>query len=84
MPRSHSMRTVFLAPRRDSHLAPAWGRYAGNVFNHVIENTWLPPSITTPEQTAFRSTGGLGGRLLDNLWDEFWPDVRKHLAKRKR
>jgi hypothetical protein len=79
-----AMKTVFLAPRRDGHLAPAWGRFAGNVFNNVIENTWLPPSATTPEQTAFRSIGGLGGRLLGNLWNEFWPDVRERLAKRRR
>ncbi len=25
-----AMKTVVLAPRRDGHLAPAWGRYAGN------------------------------------------------------
>ena len=76
-----AMKTVVLAPRRDGHLAPAWGRYAGNVFNNVIENTWLPPSVATPEQTALRSIGGLGGRLVGNLWEEFWPDVR---ARRRR
>jgi len=79
-----AVKTVFLAPRRDGHLAPAWGRFAGNVFNNVIENTWLPPSVTTPGQTAFRSVGGLAGRLAGNLWGEFWPDVRRHLAKRAR
>ena len=76
-----AMKTVFLAPRRDGHLAPAWGRYAGNVFNNLIENTWLPPSVSTPEQTALRSIGGLGGRLMGNLWDEFWPDVRTRLRR---
>jgi hypothetical protein len=78
-----AMKSALLAPRRDGHLAPAWGRYAGNVLNNVIENTWLPPSVTTPGQTALRSVSGLGGRLAGNLWDEFWPDVWRHLRKPK-
>jgi hypothetical protein len=77
----YAMKTVVLAPRRDGRLAPAWGRFAGNVVNNVIENTWLPPSITTPAQTAVRSVDGLAGRLLGNLWDEFWPEVRQRLHK---
>ena len=52
-----------------------------NVFNNVIENAWLPPSVTTPGQTALRSANGLLGRLVGNLWDEFWPDVRKRIGR---
>jgi hypothetical protein len=75
----YAIETVVLAPRRDGHLAPAWGRVAGNVFNNVIENAWLPPTMTTAKQTAVRSVDGLVGRLLGNLWDEFWPDVHQRL-----
>ena len=78
-----AMKTVVLAPRRDGHLAPAWGRYAGTVFNNVIENTWLPPSVTTPGQTALAMAAGLAGRLGGNLWDEFWPDVWRRIRKQK-
>jgi hypothetical protein len=78
---NYALKTAFLAQRRDGHLAPAWGRYAGNVFNNLIENTWLPPSATTPAQTALRSVQGLGSRMLGNLWEEFWPDVRKRIRK---
>ena len=77
------MKTVLLAPRRDGHLAPAWGRYAGNVFNNTIENTWLPPSVTTPGRTALGTAAGLAGRLGGNLWDEFWPDVWRRIRKPK-
>lgn len=76
-------KTVLLAPRRDGHLAPAYARYASNVFNNVIENTWLPPSVTTPGQTALAAAAGLGGRLAGNLWDEFWPDVWRRLRRPK-
>jgi hypothetical protein len=80
----YALKTVFLAQRRDGHLAPAWGRYAGNVFNNVIENTWLPPSATTAGQTVFRSASGFLGRAGGNLFDEFWPDVMRHFKNRRR
>jgi hypothetical protein len=78
----YALKTVFLAQRPDGHLAPAWGRYAGNVFNNVIENTWLPPSATTAGQTIFRSATGFLTRAGGNLFDEFWPDVVRHFRKR--
>jgi hypothetical protein len=78
-----AMKTVLLAPRRDGHLAPAWGRYAGNVFNNVIERTWLPPSVTTPGSIALDAAAGFSGRLAGNLWDEFWPDVWRRIRKPK-
>jgi len=77
----YALKTVFLAQRSDGHLAPAWGRYAGNVFNNVIENAWLPPSAATWEQTTLRSANGFLGRAASNLWEEFWPDVRKRFKR---
>jgi hypothetical protein len=77
----YAMKTAFLAQRRDGRLAPAWGRYAGNVVNNLIENTWLPPGATTTGQTVSRSVLGMIGRLGGNAWDEFWPDVRKRLRR---
>jgi hypothetical protein len=77
----HALNTVLLAQRRDGHLAPAWGRYAGNVLNNVIENAWLPPSITTTRQTAIRSANGFLGRIAGNLWEEFWPDIRRRIRR---
>jgi hypothetical protein len=78
----YAMKTVFLAQRRDGSLQPAWGRYAGNTLNNLIENTWLPPSMTTGRQTALRSGLGMLGRLGGNAWEEFWPDVARRLRKK--
>jgi hypothetical protein len=78
----YALKTVFLAQRPSGRLRPAWGRYAGNVFNNIIENAWLPPSVTTWEQTTWRGASGFLGRAAGNLWDEFWPDVRKRLKKK--
>jgi hypothetical protein len=78
----YAIKTTLLAQRRDGHLAPAWGRFAGNIFNNVIENTWLPPSATTPGQTALRSVLGLLSRLGGNAWEEYWPDAKRLLTRR--
>jgi len=78
----YAIKTAFVAQHRDGTLHPAWARYAGNTLNNVIENAWLPPSQTTPGQTALRSGLGMVTRMGGNAWDEFWPDVRR-LLKRK-
>ena len=75
----HAVTTVGLASRRDGHLAPAWGRLAGNVIGNAIENSWLPPSVATRRQTMLRMADGMVGRLVSNVWDEFWPDLRERL-----
>ncbi len=80
----YAMKTVFLAQRRDGGLALAWGRYVGNTLNNIIENSYLPPSITTPGQTVLRSANGFLSRLGGNVWDEFWPDARRLLFQRKK
>jgi hypothetical protein len=78
----YAMKTVVLAQRPDGHLAPAWGRYIGNTFNNIVENTYLPPSATTAESTIVRSAQGFLGRLAGNLWEEFRPDVERKMHRR--
>ena len=78
---AYAAKTVVLAHRRDGRLAPAWGRYAGNVVNNIVENAWLPPSATTTRDTVVRSATGLLGRLGANLFEEFWPDIKRRLHR---
>jgi hypothetical protein len=78
---AYAARSVVLARRRDGHVAPAWGRYTANVANNLIENTWLPPSVTTPGATTLRCATAFAGRLAGNLFDEFWPDIKRRLRR---
>jgi len=36
-------------------------------------------SATTAQQTVWRSASGFGTRALGNVWEEFWPDVKRKL-----
>lgn len=80
---NYALKTVFLAYRPDGQLAPAWGRYAGNTVNNVIENTWLPPSATTWGQTTWRCAAGFGTRAIGNVWEEFQPEIMRVVFRRK-
>jgi len=77
----YALKTSVLAPGRNGRLRPAWARYAGNTLNNVIENAWLPPSQTTASMTAVRSGMGIVTRMGGNLWEEFWPDVKRRFKK---
>jgi hypothetical protein len=77
----YAAKSVVLARRRDGHFAPAWARYTGNVATNIVEEAWLPRSTTGPGNIAVRSTTGLLGRFAGNLFEEFWPDVKKLLRR---
>src|SRR5262249_13241944 len=77
----YAIETAFLAQRRDGTLRPAWARYAGTTPNSLIGNARLPPSATTPGQTGLRSALGIASRIGGNAFEEFWPDVRRWLAR---
>ena len=78
----YAIQTTFLAQRPDGHLAPAWGRVAGNTINNVIENSWLPPSSRTVSNTLMRTAFGFLSRMGGNAWDEYWPDVWRKIRHR--
>jgi len=78
----YALKTSVLAQGRDGRLRPAWGRYAGNTLNNLIENSWLPASQTTATQTAVRSGMGIVSRIGGNLWEEFWPDVARRFKRK--
>jgi len=78
---SHAARLAVLAPRRDGHLAPAWARYAGTMTGNVVQNAWLPPSMTGWHQVLMREGSAFAGRFAGNLWSEFWPDVKHRLRR---
>ena len=75
----HALMATVLAPRRDGHLAPAWARFGAIGTAIRIENTWLPPSARTPSSVGWRVADDLMWRAVSNVWDEFWPDVRRRV-----
>ena len=74
-------RSVFVAPRRNGRMAPAWARYFGAIGSNLVANTWLPTGSTTTSQNLRRIGNGFLGRFVGNMWLEFWPDVRRRFSR---
>jgi hypothetical protein len=77
-----AMMTVFAA-RKNEDLAPAYARYAGIVGNNFLSNTWRAPSERSASDALTRSMTGFAGKCISNVFDEFWPDVKRTIFRRK-
>jgi hypothetical protein len=60
-----------------SNFAAAYGGSA-------ISNLWRPPSERTWSQTVQRGTFSLGIDASMNLFNEFWPDIKSRIFRRKK
>jgi len=76
---NHAAKMTFLSENRDGQLTPAYARYIAIAGTNVISDAWRPNSDRGPVNTLDRIGMGFGGRLLGNLWEEFWPDAKKHI-----
>jgi hypothetical protein len=76
------LKTAWLAPDRRGHWHPAYARYAGNIGNNFLSNTWRVPSASTNGQAARRCLYGASGNLAGDALREFWPDIHRKLFHR--
>ena len=75
--------STFAAPGRDGRFRPAYARFAGNVGNNFLSNTWRADSEADAGHAALRCLYGVLGKMGSNAFIEFWPDVRKLVFKKK-
>ncbi len=71
------VRTTFLAPHPDGRWHPAYARFAGDIGNNFLSNTWRADSEAKTSSAVTRSVWGLLGRMGSQAFAEFWPDVHK-------
>lgn len=80
----HALANVFSTPRRSGRRQFGWARLVAQVGNNVIATSWLPESYRTWGATTRRVLVGYFGQLAGNLFDEFWPDIRRYVFERSR
>lgn len=73
-----TVKMTFLSDRHGV-MVPAYARFIAIAGTNVLSDGWRPNSDRGPENTIDRIAMGFGGRLLGNMWEEFWPDVKPHL-----
>jgi hypothetical protein len=73
--------STFAAPDRDGRFHPAYARFAGNVGNNFLSNTWRADSVADAHHAALRCLYGVLGRMGSNAFMEFLPDVKRRVEK---
>jgi hypothetical protein len=72
---------TFVAKRSDGSTALAYARYAAIPGSNFMSNAWRAESESTTGAALQRTGLGFAGRLVSNLFEEFWPDARKRLRR---
>jgi hypothetical protein len=78
---AHAGDLTFRTRRADGKLHLAFARYAGNVGNNFLSNTWRVESESTTGAALSRIAVGFAGKFGANLFDEFWPTVRNKIKR---
>jgi len=78
----HTVDLTFRARGADGNYHPAYARYVANAGNNFLSNAWRVDSENDVESALSRTAVGFAGKFASNLFDEFWPTVRKKLKKR--
>jgi hypothetical protein len=74
-----TLKMTFLSENRDGTMMPAYARYIAIAGSNVLSDTWRPRGDRGRVSTVERVGEGFGGRLLQNMFEEFWPDMKQHL-----
>lgn len=79
----HVIKTAFLAYDTQGRPMPAYSRYIAVSSTNVLSNTWRPESQHSASEVVSRIGFAFTGRMTSNAFAEFWPDVKKHVFKKK-
>jgi hypothetical protein len=78
----HVVKMTFVAHHRQGQVRPAYARYIAIPGNNFISNAWRTESEATVGNASLRTVLGFVGRMSGNAFQEFWPDVRQHFARK--
>jgi hypothetical protein len=74
---------TFTSRNPDGSFAPAYARYAAIVGSNFLSNSWREHSEANAQHALVRSLEGFAGRMAANAFTEFWPDIKKHLFRKR-
>jgi hypothetical protein len=76
------VRLTFVARGDDGSYGPAYARYMGIAGNNFLSNTWRVPSEANTHDAMLRTAEGFAGRMAQNAFEEFWPDIKQLIFHR--
>jgi hypothetical protein len=76
------IKQTFEARYANGDFHPAYARFVAVAGNNFLSNSWREPSESNTKDALIRTAEGIGGRMAGNAFQEFWPDIRKHVFHR--
>jgi hypothetical protein len=67
-----------VARRRNGKYAPSYARFVAIPGSNFLSNTWRADSEANASSALTRTALGFLGHLVDNAFQEFWPEFKKH------
>jgi hypothetical protein len=78
------VRLTFAARGGHGAFRPAYARYMALFGNNFVSNSWRVNSEANSHDALLRTSEGFGGLLAGNAFEEFWPDVKNRLFRRRK
>ena len=79
----NALKQAFVARDRNGKTMPAYARYAAIPGSNFLSNTWRADSEAQAHDALVRTGLGFAARITANVFTEFWPDVNKHVFRRR-
>ncbi len=73
-----------MARSDDGSYGPAYARYMAICGNNFLSNTWRVPSEANTHDALLRTAEGFAGRMAQNAFEEFWPDIKERIFHRQK
>jgi hypothetical protein len=61
----------------------SWSEVGGNILEAGLSNAYYPPEERGLSQTAGNFATQMESAILNHIFQEFWPDIRRKLLRRK-
>ncbi|HLX45102.1 MAG TPA: hypothetical protein VKR43_16765, partial [Bryobacteraceae bacterium] len=72
---------TFWVHKDDGSMMPAYSLFLADFVTPAVTQQWRPGPFTGLREIR-SGTLGMGANALTNVWQEFWPDLRKKLPNR--
>jgi len=73
---------TFVARRDSGGVRPNYSWFAGTASGVYVSRQWRPESSRTATDYITGAAASVGGEVAKNVFNEFWPDIRRKLLKR--
>ena len=78
----YAIKNTFIAHNDNGSMMPAYSRFISDYSTPFLVEVWRPEPFTASRGLR-NGTVAFGLGSANNLWREFWPDVKKKLALRR-